>query len=43
MTHPVIRDLENRYTAKKYDSSKRVAQADLDVIYEEHNPKVYEF
>jgi len=34
MTHPVIRDLENRYTAKKYDSSKRVAQADLDVIYE---------
>ena len=34
MTHPVIRDLENRYTAKKYDSSKRIAQADLDVIYE---------
>lgn len=34
MTHPIIRDLQNRYTAKKYDSSKRVAQADLDVIYE---------
>lgn len=34
MTHPIITDLQNRYTAKKYDSSKRVEQQDLDVIYE---------
>ncbi|WP_456295864.1 nitroreductase family protein [Vibrio sp. AK197] len=34
MTHPIIADLESRYTAKKYDSSKRIPQQDLDVIYE---------
>ncbi len=34
MTHPIITDLENRYTAKHYDPSKRVAQEDLQVIYE---------
>ncbi|QQX81331.1 nitroreductase family protein [Shewanella sp. KX20019] len=34
MTHPIITDLANRYTAKRYDSSKSVPQADLDVIYE---------
>lgn len=34
MTHPIITDLQNRYTAKKYDPSKRVAQQDLEVIYE---------
>ncbi len=34
MTHPIITDLENRYTAKRYDASKRVPQAELDVIYE---------
>lgn len=34
MTHPIIADLESRYTAKKYDAAKRIPQVDLDVIYE---------
>ncbi len=34
MTHPIIADLEQRYTAKRYDQSKRVPQAELEVIYE---------
>lgn len=34
MTHPIIHDLQNRYTAKRYDPTKRIAPADLDVIYE---------
>lgn len=34
MTHPIIRDLESRYTAKKYDPAKKVSQDDLKVIYE---------
>ncbi len=34
MTNPIITDLENRYTAKKYDASKRVSADDLAVIYE---------
>ena len=34
MTHQIITDLENRYTAKRYDASKHIAQQDLDVIYE---------
>lgn len=34
MTHPIIADLESRYTAKKYDAEKRIPQADLNVIYE---------
>jgi nitroreductase/dihydropteridine reductase len=34
MTHPIITDLNNRHTAKKYDVSKRVPQADLDILYE---------
>jgi len=34
MTHPIIADLQKRYTAKKYDPSKRVSQEDLEVIYE---------
>ncbi|QFU24142.1 nitroreductase family protein [Shewanella eurypsychrophilus] len=34
MTNPIIADLENRYTAKKYDASKRVSADDLAVIYE---------
>ena len=34
MTHPIIRDLEKRYTAKRYDATKRVPQDDLAVIYE---------
>ncbi|MEJ6061623.1 NAD(P)H-dependent oxidoreductase, partial [Aliivibrio salmonicida] len=31
MKHQIIQDLENRYTAKKYDSSKKVSQDDLVV------------
>ncbi|WP_019615174.1 NAD(P)H-dependent oxidoreductase [Psychromonas ossibalaenae] len=34
MTHPIITDLQNRYTAKKYDPSKRISQQNLEVIYE---------
>lgn len=34
MTHPIIRDLESRYTVKKYDPAKCVSQEDLAVIYE---------
>ncbi|MGS0680140.1 NAD(P)H-dependent oxidoreductase [Shewanella sp. 125m-7] len=37
MTHPIIADLESRYTAKRYDASKRIPQADLDVIYQAMN------
>ncbi|WP_285164830.1 NAD(P)H-dependent oxidoreductase [Shewanella goraebulensis] len=34
MTHPIITDLNNRYTAKRYDPTKRVSADDLAVIYE---------
>ncbi len=34
MQHPIIKDLNNRYTCKKYDSSKKVSREDLDVLYE---------
>lgn len=34
MTHPIIQDLQSRYTAKKYDKTRRVPQADLDVLFE---------
>ena len=34
MKHQIIQDLENRYTAKKYDSSKKVSQDDLVVLLE---------
>ena len=33
MTHPIIADLETRYTAKKYDPSKRISAEDLEVLY----------
>ncbi|MDP7593192.1 MAG: nitroreductase family protein [Litorilituus sp.] len=33
MTHQIITDLERRYTAKKYDPSKRIPQQSLDIIY----------
>jgi len=33
MTHPIIADLETRYTAKKYDPTKRISAEDLDVLY----------
>ena len=34
MTHPIIADLEQRYTAKRYDTTKRIPQDELEVIYE---------
>lgn len=34
MTHPIIKDLTWRHTAKKYDSSKKVSKEDLEVLYE---------
>ncbi len=34
MKHPIITDLEKRYTTKRYDASKRVSQENLAVIYE---------
>ncbi|WP_329351588.1 NAD(P)H-dependent oxidoreductase [Vibrio natriegens] len=34
MSHPIIQDLNRRYTAKKYDASKRISQQDMDVIKE---------
>lgn len=34
MKHPVIEDLQWRYTTKKYDSSRRVSEDDLDVLLE---------
>lgn len=34
MSHTILSDLENRYTAKRYDASKRIPSSDLEVIYE---------
>lgn len=34
MSHPIIADLNQRYTAKKYDSSKRISADDMDVLKE---------
>ncbi len=34
MKHPIIQDLEQRYTAKKYDSSRKIPQETLLVILE---------
>lgn len=34
MKHEIIEDLEQRYTAKKYDPSKKVSQQDLGVLLE---------
>ncbi|MFA0439692.1 NAD(P)H-dependent oxidoreductase [Vibrio sp. 10N.286.49.C2] len=34
MTHQIIKDLNSRYTAKKYDATKRIAVEDMDVIKE---------
>jgi len=33
MTHPIITDLETRYTTKRYDASKRIPAEDLAVLY----------
>ena len=34
MSHQIIKDLNSRYTAKKYDSSKRISAEDMDVLKE---------
>ena len=34
MTHPIIDDLNWRHSTKKYDTSKKVSQEDLDVLFE---------
>lgn len=34
MSHPIISDLNKRYTVKKYDSSKRISSEDMSVILE---------
>lgn len=34
MTHPIIADLNTRYTTKKYDATKRISAEDMDVIKE---------
>lgn len=34
MSHPVIEDLRWRHTTKKYDTSRRVSEEDLNVIFE---------
>ncbi|WP_285164520.1 NAD(P)H-dependent oxidoreductase [Shewanella goraebulensis] len=34
MSHQIIQDLNNRYTAKKYDASKRISAEDMNVLKE---------
>ncbi|KDN26367.1 flavin reductase [Vibrio fortis] len=34
MTHPIIKDLNTRYTAKKYDADKRISAEDMEIIKE---------
>ncbi|MEI6895078.1 MAG: nitroreductase family protein [Colwellia sp.] len=34
MTHPIIEDLTRRHTVKKYDNTRKIPQADLDILYE---------
>ncbi|WP_237486784.1 NAD(P)H-dependent oxidoreductase [Vibrio hippocampi] len=34
MTHQIIKDLNSRYTAKKYDAAKRISAEDMEVIKE---------
>ena len=34
MTHPIIEDLASRHTVKKYDATRKIPPADLDVLYE---------
>lgn len=34
MTHPIIEDLNHRYSTKKYDASKRISADDMTVIKE---------
>lgn len=34
MTHPILVDLNNRHTVKKYDASRKIPTQDLAVLYE---------
>lgn len=34
MQHPIIQDLNSRYTTKKYDASKRISKENIDIIKE---------
>ncbi|MEZ9233428.1 NAD(P)H-dependent oxidoreductase [Vibrio amylolyticus] len=34
MSHPIITDLNNRYTAKKYDATKKISFENMEVIKE---------
>jgi nitroreductase/dihydropteridine reductase len=34
MTHPIIEDLTSRHTVKKYDASRKIPAADLDILFE---------
>ncbi len=34
MQEQILKDLRTRYTCKKYDSSKKIAQEDLEVLFE---------
>ena len=34
MTNKILEDLNTRYTSKKYDSTKRITQEKLDILYE---------
>ena len=34
MTHPIIEDLNRRYTVKKYDETKKISQQDMAIILE---------
>jgi len=34
MVHPIIEDLQWRHSTKKYDETRKVSQADLDVLFE---------
>ncbi len=34
MTHPIIADLTSRHTVKKYDATRKIPAADLDILFE---------
>ena len=34
MQHPILADLNNRYTCKKYDPNKKIPKEKLDLLYE---------
>ena len=34
MTHPIIEDLASRRTVKKYDATRKISPADLDILFE---------